>query len=158
VEPEDALAGLAIVVGLAGIVVPILPGTVLVGLAVLAWAAYVGGSVAWTAAAVAVAVLGVGAVVKYALPGRDLKARGIPRSTLVVGGLLGIVGFFVVPVVGLFLGFVLGVYLAELRRVGRTRAWPATTAALRAVGFSMLIELVAALIAAAVWVAAATAT
>ena len=32
--------------------------------------------------------------------------------------MLGIVGFFVVPVVGLLLGFVLGVYLAELARLG----------------------------------------
>ena len=40
--------------------------------------------------------------------------------------LLGVVGFFVVPVVGLFLGFVLGVYLAELRRVGAAAAWPST--------------------------------
>ena len=31
-------------------------------------------------------------------------------------------GFFVIPVVGLFLGFVLGVYLAELQRVGRAQA------------------------------------
>jgi NADH-quinone oxidoreductase subunit E len=35
---------------------------------------------------------------------------------------LGIVGFFVVPVVGLLLGFVLGVYLAELARLGRNRS------------------------------------
>jgi hypothetical protein len=58
----------------------------------------------------------------------------------------------VVPVVGLFIGFVLGVYLAERARVGGARAWPSTTAALRAVGFSILIELVAASLAAITWV------
>ena len=36
-----------------------------------------------------------------------------------IGGACGVVGFFVVPVVGLFLGFVLGVYVAERRRLGR---------------------------------------
>ena len=54
---------------------------------------------------------------------------------------LGVVGFFVIPVVGLFVGFVLGIYLAERRRVGQADAWPSTKAALRAVGLSILIEL-----------------
>ena len=52
-------------------------------------------------------------------------------------------GFFVVPVVGLVLGFVAGVYAAERRRVGVEAAWPSTLAALRAVGLCILIELAA---------------
>jgi uncharacterized protein len=66
---------------------------------------------------------------------------------LVLGGLVGIVGFFVVPVVGLPLGFVLGIYLAELQRVGRENAWPATKHALAAVGLALLIELAAGFVA-----------
>jgi uncharacterized protein len=96
-------------------------------------------------------------VVKYALPGRGLKAAGVPNRTLLAGGLLGIVGFFVVPVVGLFLGFVLGVYLSELQRVGSARAWPSSKAALKATGLSVLIELAAGLLAAVTWVAGAIA-
>ena len=92
---------------------------------------------------------------KYAVPGRGLRTAGVPSRTLVAGGLLGVVGFFVVPVVGLFLGFVLGVYLSELQRVGAERAWPSTRAALRAVGLSMLIELAAGMLAAVTWLAAA---
>ena len=65
--------------------------------------------------------------------------------------MLGIVGFFVIPVVGLLIGFVLGVYLAELRRVGSAAAWPATVHALKAVGLSIVIELVASLLAATTW-------
>jgi uncharacterized protein YqgC (DUF456 family) len=88
------------------------------------------------------------------LPGRRMRDAGVPGRTLVAGGLLGIVGFFVVPVVGLLLGFVLGVYLAELARIGRARAWPSARHALTAVGWSILIELAAALLATAVWVGA----
>ena len=66
--------------------------------------------------------------------------------------MLGVVGFFVIPVVGLIVGFVLGVYLAELNRVGREAAWPATTHALKAVGLSIMIELAATMLAAATWV------
>lgn len=61
------------------------------------------------------------------------------------------VGFFVVPVVGLFLGFVVGVYAAEHRRLGARLAWPSTRAALGAVGLALLIELAAAVVAASVW-------
>jgi hypothetical protein len=41
--------------------------------------------------------------------------------------------------------------------VGRELAWPSTVSALRAVGLSLLIELAAGLLAAAVWLAGAVA-
>jgi len=148
----EVLVALAIAVGVVGVIVPVLPGSLLVLGAILVWTIDVGGSTAWTVFAVAAICLALGSVVKYAVPGRRLKEAGVPGSTLALGGVLGVVGFFVIPVVGLVVGFVLGVYLAELNRVGRRAAWPATTHALRAVGLSMLIELAANLLAAAVWV------
>lgn len=151
----DVLVGLAVLVGLVGIVVPVLPGSVLILVAVLLWSAGVGSTSAWLVLALATTFLAVGAVVKYTLPGRRLKASGVPQRTLVAGGLLGIVGFFVVPVVGLFLGFVAGVYLMEAQRLGGRRALPSTRAALTAAGLSMLIELGAGLLAAATWLAGA---
>ncbi|HYF71928.1 MAG TPA: DUF456 domain-containing protein [Nocardioides sp.] len=154
----EVLVALAIAVGLVGILVPVLPGTVLVGAAILVWAWSVGGSTAWIVLAVAVLVLAAGTVAKYLLPGRRLQVAGIPASTQWFGVLLGVVGFFVVPVVGLFLGFVLGVYLAELRRVGSAQAWPSTVASLKAVGLSIVIELAAALAATVVWVVGVVAT
>lgn len=147
----EVVVALVIATGVVGVVVPILPGTLLVLGAVLFWAWDLGGSTAWVVLAVSAAFLLLGSVVKYVVPGRRLKDNGIPGSTLLLGGLLGIVGFFVIPVLGLLVGFVLGVYLAELRRVGGTAAWPATLHALKAVGLSMLIELVASLCAAATW-------
>ena len=147
----ELLVALAIAVGLVGILVPILPGSILIVGALLAWAWYVGGATAWAVFAVATVILVAGAVVKYLVPNRRLKEVGVPASTQWVGAAVGIVGFFVVPVVGLFIGFVLGVYLAEYRRVGGAAAWPSTKHALRAVGLSILIELVAGLAATAVW-------
>ena len=70
----------------------------------------------------------------------------------------GVAGMFVIPVVGLFVGFVLGVYLSEVQRVGRVAAGPSTRHALKAAGVSVLIELVAAVLAAAVFFAGALAT
>lgn len=148
----EVLVALVIAVGLVGILVPVLPGSVLVLLGILAWAVSLGTPTAWAVALVATVLLVVGTVVKYVVPGRRLKDAGIPASTQWMGAALGFVGFFVVPVVGLFLGFVLGVYLAEAGRVGKDRAWPSTKAALRAVGLSILIELAAAVAATWVWV------
>ena len=154
----DLIAALVIAVGLVGILVPILPGSILVIAGVVGWAVAVGGPTAWTVAGVATALVVAGVVVKYVVPGRRLQVAGIPASTQWLGVLLGVVGFFVVPVVGLFLGFVLGVYLAELARVGSRQAWPSTLHSLKAVGLSILIELGAALAATGVWVAGVIAT
>ena len=147
-----AIAGLLIIVGLVGIVVPVLPGSLLVLGAIGVWAALTSGATAWAVFGVAALLLVAGTVVKFLVPGRRLQVAGVPNSTLWAGGALGLVGFFVVPVVGLVLGFVLGVYLAELRRLGSEQAWPATRAAVLAVGLSILIELAAALLATATWV------
>jgi uncharacterized protein YqgC (DUF456 family) len=147
----EVLVALAIAVGLVGVIVPVLPGSLLVLGAVLVWAWDVATSEGWVVFAIATTFIALGSVVKYVVPGRRLKDNGIPSSTLMLGGVLGIVGFFVIPVVGLLVGFVLGVYLAELRRVGSGAAWPATVHALKAVGLSIVIELLACLLAAATW-------
>lgn len=154
----EALVGLAVVIGVLGVIVPVLPGGLLILAAVLVWAVQDGSATAWAVFSVVTVLLVVGAVVKYAVPGRGLKAVGVPNSTVLIGGVLGLVGFFVIPVVGLFIGFVLGVYLAEVRRLGRDDAWPSTRHALKAVGLSVLIELVAACLAAATYVAGALLT
>ncbi|MDI6908625.1 DUF456 domain-containing protein [Nocardioides sp.] len=157
-SPTEVLVALAIAVGLVGILVPVLPGSILVVGAVLVWAGITGGPTAWVVFAVATTLIAAGTVVKYLVPGRRLQDAGIPASTQWIGVALGVVGFFVVPVVGLVLGFVLGVYLAELRRVGSARAWPSTVQSLKAVGLSIVIELGAALAATLVWVAGVVAT
>jgi uncharacterized protein YqgC (DUF456 family) len=132
----------------------VLPGTSLILAAVLVWSITHGTATAWVVFAVVTTLLVAGGIVKYALPGRGLKAAGVPNRTILLGTALGVVGFFVVPVVGLFLGFVLGVYLAELQRLGGEDAWPSTKHALRAVGLSVLIELTAAMLAAGTWLVA----
>jgi uncharacterized protein YqgC (DUF456 family) len=158
VTPLDALTGLVIALGLVGIVAMVLPGTVLILGALLVWAVLVGETAGWVAFAVAATFLVLGQVVKYAVPGRKMKDVGVPNSTLLAGGLLGVVGFFVIPVVGLPLGFVAGVYVAEHLRVGATAARGTTGHALRAVGLSIVIELGFGMLAALTWAAGVVAT
>ena len=149
----QALVGLLMVVGIVGILLPIFPGLPVVWAAGLWWTiADGGGPVRWTIFAVMTVLLAVGATAKYVLPARSAAARGAPFATLVVGGIGAVIGFFVIPIVGLIVGFVLGIYLAEyvrLRAAGR--AWDSTRAALVAIGVGMLIELTAGLLMFGVW-------
>jgi uncharacterized protein YqgC (DUF456 family) len=155
------LCAIAMVVGVLGVIIPMVPGLVLCWAAVAVWAIFgdVDSAGRWVVLAVATMVAALGIVVKYAWPGRNLKRSGVPNLSLLAGGALGLVGFFVIPVVGLVIGFVLGVFLAERLRLGDFgKAWPSTKHALKAAGLAMLIELATALAIAAIWVAGLTAT
>ncbi|MEV0028697.1 DUF456 domain-containing protein [Nocardia sp. NPDC050793] len=152
----EVVIGLLILVGLLGIIIPILPGVILVFGAILAWAIMTGGATAWTVFAISTVFLVLSGIIKYTWPGRKMKDAGVSNRALLLGAVLGIIGFFVIPVVGLFVGFVLGVYLSELQRLGRNQpAWQATKHALKGVGLSMLIELLGALLATATWITGA---
>lgn len=145
------LVGLVMVVGLAGVVVPLLPGTALILAAGVAWAVLVvdGGAARWVVVAVMAALFALGLVLKYALPGRHLAGR-LPRRTLLLGAVGAVVGFLLLPPLGLLVGGVLGVYLAEAQR-DRSAAWRSTVQVLKAVGLGVLAELTAGVLMVGTW-------
>lgn len=147
------LVALAIAVGLIGIVVPILPGGLLVFAAIAVWAIVEHTTVSWVTLGVAAVLFIAAEVIKYLWPVRRMRAAEVGTWSLVAGGVLGVIGFFVIPVIGLVIGFVLGVYLAELSaRRDRVRAWASTVHALKGVALSMGVELAGALLATVAWV------
>lgn len=155
------LAAAGICIGLLGIVVPVLPGLLLTWASAAAYAVAVALSPdgsdpwGWSLLAAVTIAYAVGLVVQQLLPARALKARGVPWTTIAVGVVVGIAGFFVVPVVGALVGFVGGVFLVELTRLrSLAAAWPSTVHALRAVGISMLIELTTGLVILSLWAGA----
>jgi uncharacterized protein len=149
----DVVVGVVVIVGLVGIIVPVLPGLLLVWAGVAVWSTERQDGTGWAVLAVVTLLALAGTALKYLLPGRRMRTEGVPTATMLAGGALGVLGFFVVPVVGLFLGFVLGVYLAERSRLGQHRAaWSSTIVALKAAGWSMLIELLTGLLMAGTWV------
>jgi uncharacterized protein YqgC (DUF456 family) len=154
------LVAVAMAVGLAGVVVPLLPGLLLVWAAGLVWAIAEGeGNIRWVVLGVMTVLLIAATIVKYALPARSAAATGAPLSTLFFGALGAIIGFFAIPVVGLFIGGIAGIYLAEWVRLSDARrAWDATRAALIAIGIGVLIELVAGIAMVLAWVAGVVAT
>ena len=147
------LVAVAIAVGFVGIVVPLLPGTLLVLGAIAVWAVVEQNVAAWVTLGVVAALLAASTLIKYLWPVRRMRAADVSTWSLAAGAMLGIIGFFVIPVLGLVIGFVLGVYLAELvnRRDHRV-AWTSTVHALKGVALSVGVELCGALLATTAWV------
>lgn len=136
----------------------VFPGIIVVWGSVLVWALVGDNPWRWWVLAVATLLLVASSVLKYVVPGRRLSESGVPGSTLAVAGIAGVVGFFVVPVVGFFAGFVLGLLACELVRLRELSvAWPATRSALVAVGLSVAVELFAGLLIAGTWTTAVVA-
>lgn len=146
------LVGLGIAIGLAGIIIPILPGLLLIWGSVTVWALFERTTTAWVVLGVATALYAVSQVLQFLIPGRRLRNAGVPTRGILIGMAFGIVGFFVIPVVGLFLGFVGGIYLVEWTRMrNHQAAWRSTVHALKAVGIAILIELCTGLLIATGW-------
>lgn len=146
------VVALIILAGLIGIAVPVLPGLLVVWAAVLLWASVSQTAAGWVVLGIATALALSGFLLQYLIPGRRLRRAGVTTSTTVAGAALAVVGFFVIPVVGGFLGFALGIYLAERVKLGaHPAAWQTTRHALGAIGLSMGIELATGLAIASTW-------
>ncbi len=151
---ENVLVGLVMVVGLAGVVVPGLPGTLLILAAGIGWALVADdGAGPWVIVGVMSLLFVLGLVAKYVLPGRRLSGE-LPRSTILFGATGALVGLVVLPPIGLLIGGVVGVYLAQARRVGPgAEARRSTVEVLKAIGVGILAELTAGVLMIATWLA-----
>lgn len=149
------IALVGVLIGFVGVIVPILPGSTLIGASILVWGVMVPSWPARSLAAAAIAILVVVGVIQYVVAGKHMKSSGVPNRTLLIAAVAAIIGFFVVPVVGLILGFVLGVFMAERFRLGSFQAaGPSTVAAVKAVAISVGIEIAGALAAVTLWLVA----
>ncbi|MFI5523209.1 DUF456 domain-containing protein [Streptomyces platensis] len=150
--------GLVMLLGLLGVLVPGIPGPLIVWAGVMWWTLSEKSGLAWVVLMSATAVLLLNQVVKWLLPARDLRAVGTPYRALFLAGVAGIVGFFVIPVIGGLLGSAGGLYLLERIRLGsHGDAWASTRTALRAIGLSVLVELFACLLVVGAWTGAVVA-
>ena len=152
ITATNVLVLLAMIVGTVGIVVPVLPGLLLVWGATLVWAFERQDGPGWLVFGIATLLYAVGLVAQYLVPGRRMKTAGVDGVIVAVALAVAVVGFFVVPVVGGPLGFVLTIYVLELAKHRRhAPAWHATTQAIRAVALNIGIELVTAFAMIATW-------
>ncbi|WP_329450677.1 DUF456 domain-containing protein [Streptomyces sp. NBC_01724] len=147
--------GLVILLGLVGVLVPGVPGQAIVWAAVLWWALTERTTAAWGVLIGATALLLLNQALKPLLRPRRPRESDAPRKTLMLGGIAGIVGFFVLPVVGGIVGYVGAVYGAERLRLGSGGAARASLrSVMRATGYSVLVELFASLLVTGTWLVA----
>ena len=138
----ELLIGLAMAIGLIGILIPVAPGIVLVWLAGLAWTILDGGgAVRWSLFA-GITALTIGALVaSVRIPAKSALPSEAPRGTLWLAATFAAIGFFVIPIVGVLVGFCFGVLLSHLIATNDIhRAFDAMWATLRAFGKSIVVQ------------------
>jgi uncharacterized protein len=140
--PLVIATGFIMAVGLIGTVIPLLPGLPIIWVAALGYG-FVDefGRPGIVAMGLITVVMVCGIAAKWIVPGRRAAAGGASRSTLLLGALAGLVGFFVIPVVGLPIGAILGVFVGEQRRTKSSQeAWKSTKNVIVGFGIGALIE------------------
>ena len=148
------LLGLAMLAGIVGTVLPFIPGLPIVWAAALAYG-LAGGfdGAGWVAFPLISVLFVVGMAAGFLLPARKATEAGAPRSTMLVGLLGGIVGFFFVPVIGLPLGAAAGVLVAERSRLGDWGpAWVSTKALIVGFGVGALAQMGAGILMMLLWI------
>lgn len=146
ITPLNTIIALVMFAGTVGIVVPVIPGLLVVWAASLVWALEQQSTAGWVVLGVTTAVWLGGMALQYLVPGKRLRSAGIATRQLALAVLAGVVGFFVVPVVGAPIFFVLAIYLLERQKHrDPVAAKTATKHALKAIVTNIGIELATAL-------------
>lgn len=142
VELTAALSIVLVVIGVCGIVVPVLPGSLAIVGGLLLWALVGGSPYGWVVFAIGTTFAAAGATAQFLITGRRLREREIPNRSVVIALIAGVVGLFAIPFLGLPIGFVAGLLVAEYVRVQNVReAMSSSFAAVKSVGLGMLVEL-----------------
>ena len=153
------ILGVAMLAGLVGIVVPLVPGLTLIWGAALIWALDERSDTAWIVLGIMTPLAVAGILVGSLLPASRASRAGAPRWVLAAGGIGMVVGFFVIPVLGAFVGGPAGIFIAELLR-GRdpTLAWRTTLETVRGLGLGAAAQVALGVIMVALWAAVAWTT
>lgn len=117
------LTAAVIVIGIVGTVVPLLPGLALVWVAALAWGLITSFGTAGLVAMSAITMLfGTGVYVSLRIPQKSAAAEGLSIRGTIFGVVLAIAVGIVIPVVGIPLGFVIGVWIVRIADTGDASA------------------------------------
>lgn len=149
----ELVIGLVMIVGLAGTLLPILPGPLVMWLGALAYGMAEGFGPAGLLAVVLITLLLLwGAWLSVRIPQRRAAGAGLSLQAQLLAAGLAVVGFFLIPVVGAPVGFVAGVFViryAKVKDVGQ--AWESTRSALGSLWRAAAAQFGAGVAAAAVW-------
>ena len=147
--------GLVMAVGVIGTVVPFLPGVILIWLAAVIYGFLVGFSPIGIVVLVVLTLLVAASVIKsFIVPKRAAEGHDVSRWSQLVALIGAIIGFFLIPLVGVIVGALVGLYLAEyIHHRDPHDAWGSTMAVAKGFGLSALIDVVIAVFMTTVWAA-----
>jgi uncharacterized protein YqgC (DUF456 family) len=113
----------AILLGVVGTIVPLLPGLALVWVAALVWGLLTDFGTAGAISMVVITLLlGVGVYLGLRIPQRTAAAEGLTIRGMILGVVLALFVGIVIPVIGIPLGFVLGVWIVRIADTGDASA------------------------------------
>lgn len=142
------IAAVLMLVAIGGIIFPIIPGSPVALFTMIAWAWILGSSASWSTGIIAAALVLVGMSASLVLTGRTMRRERIPNGPVLFAVLCAVIGLFIIPFLGIFIGFALGLFGAEYyRRRDVQAALKSSIEAMKAMGIGMAIELVCAMIA-----------
>jgi uncharacterized protein len=146
------VAGFLLAVAAIGTVYPVLPGSLLAIVTLIAWAWIIGSTASWAAGITGALIATAGWSASAVLTGRKLKQQQIPKGSIAVAVVASVIGMFVIPVVGLFVGFAVGILASEYaRRRDFSTAFESGAETLKAIGIGVLVEFCLACLAGSVW-------
>lgn len=147
--------------GLAGTIVPVLPGILLMWAGVIAYGLVAGFDAIAIAVIVAATLLaGISIALGFVLPKQAADAAGASSKSQWAAVAGAIIGFFVIPIVGVIIGAVVGIALAEYGDKGDWgAAWVSTKGVLTGMGLAALAQFGIGVVILFIWLAwAATET
>ena len=143
-------------VSVVGLVLPVLPGLLLMWVAALVWVLLDGGGpVRWGAFVLITVLVVIGTAAAYWWSGRRASDAGAPWWVLAVGTIGMVIGFFTIPFLGVVIGGIAAIWLAELVRLRDAKlAWETTWAAVQGYGIGTGIQLAAGVAVVLIWLVA----
>lgn len=155
------LTGLVMLVGVAGAILPILPGAWLIWLAALGYGLtqplfgqeLFDGWIGAVAMAVLTILLALDLGLEYVVTSSTAAKEGVSFKAILASLALGLLGLPFFPPIGPLVGSVAGLFLVEFFRHGRDwrKAWQAVVSYARGKGWSILAEVLLCLVMIGVW-------
>ncbi len=141
-------------VGLLGLLIPIIPGLVIIWLASLAYGLGVGFQTpGWIFFTILTIIMAVGSVVDNLVMGQQAHRNGASWISVLLAMLFGVIGTFILPIIGGFIGALLALFLAEwIRRKNWREAMTATTGWATGCGWAIVIRFLMGLLMIGIWV------
>jgi uncharacterized protein YqgC (DUF456 family) len=119
------IAFIAMIIGLAGLVIPLIPGLIIIWLAALGYGIATGfDTLGWIMFAVMTVLMIAGSQLDHLLMGAQAYKKGAPLWAILIALVMYIAGSFVVPIIGGIVAAILALFAVEwLRTRDRQKAF-----------------------------------